>query len=122
MPDIRLIDANALCKGINESIKMALDWENEALEQKDTCGVKHAIATRQSLLAMLERVVEEPTIDAQPVKRGHWINHFDDLFPEESTIECSVCHENSSANMPHDNFCPNCGAKMGGDADGNEND
>lgn len=45
-------------------------------------------------------------------KVGHWINHFDDLFPEDSTIECSVCHEHSPADMPHDNFCPNCGARM----------
>jgi hypothetical protein len=56
--------------------------------------------------------------DWRHVKRGHWILHFDDLFPEESTIECSVCHEHSPADIPHDNFCQNCGAKMDGDKDG----
>ena len=55
MLDVRLIDANALCKGINESIKMALDWENEAQEMNDTIGVKYAIDTRRSLLSMMER-------------------------------------------------------------------
>lgn len=65
----------------------------------------------------VHKVLELPTIDAQPVKHGHWINHFDDLFPKESTIECSVCHEHSPADMSYDNFCPNCGADMRGEQD-----
>ena len=44
-------------------------------------------------------------------KHGHWINHFDDLFPEDSSVECSVCHEYEGI-MANDNYCPNCGAKM----------
>ena len=45
-------------------------------------------------------------------KQGEWIVHFDDLFPEESTEECSVCHAEQLINGNDDNFCPNCGAKM----------
>lgn len=52
-----------------------------------------------------------PTVDAEPVRHGHWINHFDDLFPEDSSVECSVCHEYEGI-MANDNYCPNCGAKM----------
>lgn len=45
------------------------------------------------------------------VRHGHWINHPDDLFPADSMIECSVCHEYEYATA-NDNFCGNCGAKM----------
>ena len=45
-------------------------------------------------------------------KKGEWIFHLEDLFPEESTQECSVCHEEESIKIQNDNFCPNCGADM----------
>lgn len=45
-------------------------------------------------------------------KKGHWIMHIDDLFPADSTQECSVCHEWQFINGNDDNYCPNCGAKM----------
>ena len=49
---------------------------------------------------------------------GEWIRHIDDLFPEESTEECSVCHEEQRITGNDDNFCPNCGADMReGDSD-----
>ena len=46
-----------------------------------------------------------------PVRHGHWINHYDDLFPEESMVECSLCHEYEYLDIDT-NYCPNCGAKM----------
>ena len=49
-------------------------------------------------------------IDERP--HGEWIRHVDDLFPEESTEECSVCHEEQRITGNDDNFCPNCGADM----------
>lgn len=63
---------------------------------------------REQMLAILE---DTPSEDVQPVRHGHWINHPDDLFPEDSMIECSVCHEYEYATV-NDNFCGNCGAKM----------
>lgn len=68
-------------------------------------------------LAMCKRLINEGVIaaDVQTVKRGRWIEHCDDLFPLESTIECSVCGERENMDMHNDNFCPNCGAKMDGD-------
>ena len=53
------------------------------------------------------RVFKEPKV-------GHWIKHIDDLFPADSTIECSVCHEEQYTTID-DNYCPNCGAKMEGE-------
>lgn len=50
--------------------------------------------------------------------QGKWIKHIDNLFPEESTEECSICHEEQFLNRGNDdNFCPNCGAKMKGGAE-----
>ena len=46
--------------------------------------------------------------------RGEWIMHIDDLFPCESTQECSVCHAEQLINGNDDNYCPNCGARMKG--------
>lgn len=55
---------------------------------------------------------EEGKKDAQPErKKGRWIMHIDDLFPEESTMECNQCHEHQPITID-DNFCPNCGAEM----------
>ena len=52
----------------------------------------------------------QATVDAE--RHGHWINHYDDLFPECSTIECSLCHEHYYELCIYENYCPNCGAKM----------
>ena len=49
-------------------------------------------------------------------KKGKWIFHIDDLFPEESTQECSVCHAEEFIKIQNDNFCPNCGADMRNDS------
>ena len=64
-------------------------------------GVEHCI----------HHLIHAPSVDAEPVRHGHWINHPDDLFPADSMIECSVCHEYEYATA-NDNFCGNCGAKM----------
>lgn len=55
---------------------------------------------------------------AQSVQHGHWIYHMSEMFPADSTVECSVCHEHESVLLAHDNYCPNCGAKMDGEEDG----
>lgn len=59
----------------------------------------------------VERFKEEYEIVDRP--QGEWIIHFDDIWPEESSIECSVCHEEQPLGID-DNYCPNCGVKMKG--------
>jgi hypothetical protein len=64
----------------------------------------------------IDLIIEDmPTADVQPVRHGRWIEHPDDIFPLESTIECSECGEQENVNIHNDNFCPNCGARMDGD-------
>ena len=49
---------------------------------------------------------------AQPERKtGQWIIHSDDLFPAESTMECSVCHHEQHL-IIDDEYCPHCGARM----------
>jgi hypothetical protein len=43
---------------------------------------------------------------------GHWIKHPDDLFPADSTQECSVCHEHEYFTLINEKYCPNCGSRM----------
>ena len=43
------------------------------------------------------------------VKHGKWIDIKDPVY----CIECSVCGD---ANYMHSNYCPNCGARMDGEA------
>lgn len=56
---------------------------------------------------------ECPTIEAEPVKRGKWV--------EKPTIAyCSVCHVHWTKSFIVSlrstyNYCPNCGARMRGD-------
>ena len=53
--------------------------------------------------------LEKTTVDRV---HAHWIHHPDNLFPTESTMECSHCHEEETVFILNDNYCPNCGAKM----------
>lgn len=53
---------------------------------------------------------EQPTVDAVPVMHGRWI-------PVHSEIAvCSICGHVTGGLLT--NYCPNCGAKMDGEAVG----
>ena len=70
--------------------------------------------------AAIEAIKTAPTIDAVPVVHGRWIH--DSIGFSDFWI-CSACREtwffeddpqNESTRV---NYCPNCGAKMDGEAD-----
>ena len=65
-----------------------------------------------SALAVYESIEDAPAADVAPVRHGRWIYHPDDLFPGDSTQECSCCHEEEYLTLYNENYCPNCGAKM----------
>lgn len=64
----------------------------------------------------LDLIRHHPPADVRPVVRGRWIVHYDDIWPTESTQECSECHEEVPL-LIDCKFCPNCGADMRGDAE-----
>ena len=108
---MRLIDADALIKDIAESIRLADEWEEESHEKKDKHGIKCAIDTRRSLLAMLSRVEEFPT--SEPVKHGHWIK-----TPSPYHFKCSSCGVTANIKfhgVKDHKFCWHCGARMDGE-------
>lgn len=96
-----MIDEKELIKTIERAIEKTNKRPNNVYYSKEH-------------LIMLQNKILE-TIKSQPQKRGKWIMHVDDLFPAESTQECSVCHEHETMSVWNDNYCGNCGAYMRGD-------
>ncbi len=54
---------------------------------------------------------QQPTIDAVPVKHGHWIEEFEN--EDGRNLRCSECRMVFYVGKGRDgNYCPNCGARM----------
>lgn len=88
---MRLIDADDL-----------KEWECEKCEYEDKDD------TCQECCGTMQRIDEMPTIEAEPIRHGHWVGK-GEVFCEAWT--CSVC--GSERGKPNSsNYCPNCGAKM----------
>lgn len=66
-------------------------------------GNEHFIYGIESVLEYARNL---PRVDAEPVRHGRWIRQ-DDTF---TRYMCSECESKNHAG--HENFCPNCGAKM----------
>ena len=73
----------------------------------------------------------QPTVDAEPVRHGHWIGESQTkfrklLFPSR-VFKCSVCgnyldFDGVNVGRGSANYCPNCGAKMDGEREEDETD
>ena len=96
------IDREALEIDLNHRLNFLMDENGEY--DHYTSGFDEAVT----------RVENFPSADVAPVRHGHWIYHPDDLFPNDSTQECSYCHAEESLTLYNENYCPNCGAKMDG--------
>lgn len=108
MPEVRLIDANALLKKCIEG-----DGDNEFTE-----GYNFAV---QEISAYIELA---PTIEAEPVRHGRWIEvtkHRDENGAILNDYECSECFamlkDSDSEQIKDERFCYNCGVRMDGGAD-----
>lgn len=61
-----------------------------------------------------------PTVDAEPVRHGRWkidtVWTFNSFEPEIVEEKCSLCgrYVQRYRTQSTNNYCPNCGAKMGG--------
>lgn len=95
---------------------MELISKEEAIKCLDGRGLiisaSPKVAVRKYSAMVRARIEVLPTIEER--KEGYWIKHFDDIFPGDSTIECSICHEEQYTTID-DYFCPNCGARMKGE-------
>lgn len=80
-----------------------------------TSGIRNGSKVKKIYKMACNHVIDTisilPAIQPQQ-KTGQWIMHIDNLFPCESTQECSVCHAEQLITGNDDNFCPCCGAKM----------
>lgn len=98
---MRLIDADALLQTLS-----------------DLCCADNNVKTRQiidlTLHDLMPQVIsDEPTVDAQPVKRGNWKQD------ASGELYCPYCMY--VPQWDDDKFCAHCGAKMcGGDSDGDQ--
>jgi Zn finger protein HypA/HybF involved in hydrogenase expression len=84
----RLIDADALTAEITVLIERNSKFIDKGLANLITDAIE-----------------ETPTVDAKPVKHGHWRWH-------GSYYTCSVCGEEQYGVDTGRYYCPNCGAKM----------
>lgn len=84
---MRIIDADVL---------MELKWETYT-----SVGYVEVVA--------IDDIENVPTIEAEPVRHGHW-----EFYPDDNHLRCSVCRlEFLREKMPATRkYCPNCGAKM----------
>ena len=93
---MRLIDADALLKDINDLIQMWSGGES-FLEIGHTNGLETAKVY----------IVDAPTIDAEPVRHGKWIEN------ENGTYSCSGCKSWIPKEQHYyARYCLHCGAKM----------
>ena len=99
---MRLIDADALVENIESEI---------AVDKEIYPDDKSSIIFRAGMRNVIGIVKNQDTVD--PVKHGHWV-FVNDMV---SYIKCSECGGDICwVNTKRPKFCPNCGARMDGDA------
>lgn len=63
-------------------------------------------------LVVLRNIDDMPTVDAEPVRHGHWVSRF---TGNQCIVFCSNCRTEACEIVDCEieyNYCPNCGAKM----------
>lgn len=75
----------------------------------DSKVTNEGVETANIILRTVQVIEKMPTVDAEPVAHGRWIER---PFLLGTTHVCSECGDYYG--MPHGvfKFCPNCGAKM----------
>ena len=59
----------------------------------------------------IDAIVESaPTVDAEPVKHGHWISRYHD--ENGCNYYTHICSKCSFETLMRNTYCPHCGAKM----------
>ena len=66
------------------------------------------ISTDGRLFVAWSEIVKAPTIEAEPVKHGRWLDGEDYMFCSKCGMQWNYC-DNDTQDFK---YCPNCGAKM----------
>lgn len=80
-----------------DSDKLYVRWSRDATPYFTVCDIENA-----------------PTVDAEPVRHGRWIDHGDYITTAYGSLDIKVC-SNCNAEVTldgYDYYCPNCGALM----------
>lgn len=101
---------------------MAEYIEREALRafpiRENHCDREHA---NEHFICGIESVMEYaeglPAADVAPVVHGRWVHDGRRFKSGVDWCHCSECGKSDNF-CARTNFCPNCGAKMDGNADG----
>lgn len=64
---------------------------------------------RSSRSAIQDVIQNAPTIEAERIQHGHWIDHTYKYRYPIGRYECSIC---GAAHEMEWGYCPTCGAKM----------
>lgn len=121
----RYIDADALEKAIYEWMpKDQSTWMDSTIPPIENLVV-----------SIMMTIQEQPTVDAVPVRYGHWVFNPNGMDWGLPAWVCSECHQKNDMIPTHiwgkdsmirvtkplrwagSNFCPNCGARMDEDND-----
>lgn len=68
---------------------------------------------KMATYAAINDVKHQPAADVAPVRHGHWIFKTDRRVVDGYDWQCDQC---KSWQRYTSNFCPNCGARMDGEA------
>lgn len=91
------------------------------IEMANDCGrrkIKETIASKCEYFTDRFEWVHLPSADVVPLVRGVWELCFEDWRKQIAGDKCSACgFEHYGSTISHYRYCPNCGARMGGDID-----
>lgn len=99
-----LKDADALLNGLED----LLSYVKLGKEHPYYKGEANA------LNVIIGKIKDAPTVDAVPVGHGRWVFGVDSETGERD-LKAWTCSECNEKYPWQPNYCPNCGAKMGGE-------
>lgn len=119
----RYIDANKLIESLGDSVDACKKWVRKMKARNDGEMIARSTQAEATLIEAILRTKAMPTADVVEVKHGEWkeIQRYEPT-DKAAINECSVCHDTI---WMYDgergwNYCPNCGAKMDGGKDNDD--